>query len=173
MKAVFYGLVMMLVVSGCGKAQNSDLSEAKSEVMASSQPAGADPARTQKMIAEGAALLGKGYIPAALKAFDEAIKASPNDPRGYIALGESYVRIKKLDPAIETFKMILNFSPENSEAYYLLSMAHGLKGEREVAAKYAERSMQLAKTQNNQQMFLKSAAMLKGLADAHQAAQGN
>ena len=164
MKALFYGLVMMFLLSGCGKAQN-EVSEVKQEVLASGTVA-EDPARSEKMIVEGSALLNKGYVPAALKAFDEAIKASPEDPRGYIALGETYLRLKKMDPAIETFKMILNFSPENAEAYYLIGMAHGLKGERDMAAQYAQKSMLLAQNQKNEEIFIKSAAMLKSLADA-------
>ena len=158
MKALFYGLVVMFLLSGCGKA-NNDVAQVKQEVMARSGTP-QDSARTDKLLAEGAALLVKGYIPAALKAFDEAIKSNPNDPRGYIALGEAYIRIKKMDPAIETFKMILNFSPENPEAYYLIGMAHGLKGERNIAAQYAQKSMEFAQAQKNEEVFIRSAAML-------------
>ncbi len=167
MKALFYGLVVLFVLSGCGKAQDNDAARVKQEAMSQGNTAEAS-ARIEKLLTEGTALLAKGYIPAALKAFDEAIKANRNDPRGYIALGEAYIRIKKLDPAIETFTMILDFSPENAEAHYLIGMAHGLKGERDIAAQYAQKSMQFAQSQKNQGMFIKSAAMLKGLADAAQ-----
>lgn len=169
MKALFYSLVVIFLLSGCGKAKEPATSEVKKEFTKISSGSG-DQARFDKLLNEGALLLSKGYVPAALQAFDEAIKINPNDPRGYVVLGETYIRLKQLDPAIETFKRILAFSPENPEAYYLIGMAHGLKGERDVAAQYAQKSMQLAQNQKNEEMFIRSAAMLKGLADAAQSA---
>ena len=167
MNALVCGVAVLFLLGGCGKAQDNDAAQVKQDVTAQRNIA-ESAVRIDRLLTEGTALLSQGYIPAALKTFDEAIKENPNDSRGYIALGQAYVRIKKLDQAIETFKMILDFSPENAEAHYLIAMAHGLKGERDTAAQYAQKSMQLAQSQKDQPMFLRSAAMLKGLADAQQ-----
>ena len=175
MKKVLCFGIALFVLSGCGGGgpqQQASSQDKKISRMANKQVTPEDLAKVDKLLTEGTILFAKGHIPAALKTFDDAIQLNPKDPRGYISLGEAYLKIKKLDPAIDTFQLLLSIAPDNAQANYFLGMAHGLKGERDVALRYAQRSFLLAKDQNNKEVLVRAATLLKGLNQAEQTTDG-
>ncbi len=59
------------------------------------------------------ALAGKGDQEAAIKAFDDAVKASPNDARVYLAYGEQLSAWKRRDEAIAKLKQGLDVAKDD------------------------------------------------------------
>lgn len=119
-----------------------------------------------ELIQKGVGYLKAGNLPSAIKNFDESIKVNPNDPRGYLILGETYLRIKNFDRAIDTFRAAVKADPQNGSLYYFLAMAYGLKGDTVNAIPNAKKSAEIFKSNDDQQNFLKSVALVQGLSQA-------
>lgn len=151
-----------LVFAGCGSNENQS-----SLTKSSSMPAPIEATRlaNQSRIDEGLQQLRDSDIPGAIKSFDDAIKVNPSDPQGYLVLGQTYLRLKEYDRAIDTFSAASRVAPDEGEIYYLLAVSHGLAGNNDLARENAEKSVQIFQSQKNEEKFVRSVALLKGLSD--------
>jgi Tfp pilus assembly protein PilF len=153
---------LALAFAGCGSDTNKNSGQV-------SAPSGQGRAMTslsnQGHIDEGLQNLQESDIPGAIKSFDEAIKANPTDPQGYLVLGQTYLRLKEYDRAIDTFAAASQIAPQDGEVYYLLAVSYGLAGKTDLAKENAERSVEIFQSQQNQEKFVRSVALLKGLSE--------
>lgn len=159
-KIMIIGIALVFV--GCGSNENSS-SQTKSPSMPA--PIEATKLANQSQIDEGLQQLRDSDIPGAIKNFDDAIKVNPADPQGYLVLGQTYLRLKEYDRAIDTFSAASRVAPEEGEIYYLLAVSHGLAGNNDLARENAEKSVQIFQSQKNEEKFVRSVALLKGLSD--------
>ena len=150
-----------LALAGCGSNTNQPGSS-QGPSMSKSQTAKLN---NQAQIDEGLRLLQESNIGGAIKSFDEAIKASPTNPEGYLVLGQTYLRLKEYDRAIDTFSAASRVAPQEGEIYYLLAVSHGLAGNGNLARENAEKSIEIFQGQKNEEKFVRSVALLKGLTE--------
>ena len=115
---------------------------------------------------EGLKFIEKAAVPEAVQSFQKAIRKNPNDIRAYLILGEVNMRLKNYQGAIDTLKASLNVDPNNGGAYYLLAVSTGLKGDREEAVKYAQRSAVIFKDKKDEENLKKSLTLVQGLSGA-------
>ena len=152
------GLLMLLI--GCGSNTNQTSSQASP---ASASVPEAAMLKNQSHINEGMQELHDSNVTAAIKSFDEAIKQNPKNPQGYLVLGQTYLRLKDYDRAIDTFSAAVRVAPRNGEAYYLLAVSYGLAGNGDMARENAQKSVTIFQNEKNQEKFVRSVALLKGL----------
>jgi predicted Zn-dependent protease len=159
MKKVFLLVLAVSFIYGCGQNDNSQSSN-------NAAPTTANETKQRALINAGLQDLKDSKIADAIKNFDSAIKEDPSNPQGYMVLGQTYMRMQEFDRAINTFSAATKVAPEQGELYYFLALSYGLKGDRDSAKVNAEKSMVLFKEKKDQNNFLKSAALLKGLMES-------
>jgi len=157
MKRALYLLCILTLVAGCTP---KDSASAKTPVAVEKNSA------ADSFIDMGIAHLQAGEVVEAVRSFDDAIRQNPRDPKGYLILGQTYMRLNNVDRAIDTLSAVLNFEPDNGEAKYFLAVAYGLKGDREKAIEFAQKSMESFQEQQNQESFMRALVLLRGLANA-------
>jgi CubicO group peptidase (beta-lactamase class C family) len=104
------------------------------------------PARTlvKAIIEKGAAEALKNYLAERAKNPEKKIKESDINSLGYQLL-----QIKKVDDAIEVFKQNTADFPDSANTWDSLAEAYMIKGEKDSAVKYYERSLELNPKNNN------------------------
>lgn len=163
MKNLF--LVAALVsLAGCGQRESSALLEkplepSKQAVSVNNVRA----AQSKKLLAEGIKKLNDGQVAPALKDFNEAIVIDSNDEEAYLILGQTLMRLQSYDRAADAFSALVRIEPNNGKAHYLLAIANGLSGNKEAAKVNAQRSIELFQSQQDQEGFMRSLALMQGL----------
>ncbi len=166
MKKFFLILMAIVICSGCGQREESSTSTQSESSRSAAMQKGTNLTREMQMkkaIDQGVEYLSKENIQGAIQSFDEAIRLNPQDPRGYVILGEVYMRLKSHERAIDTLSAGLNIAPENIEINYLLGLAYGFQGDKNLAVHYAQRSIDLSQKQQDGENFKKSLALLHSL----------
>lgn len=91
------------------KLRDVEKTKAETERLAYIDPAKADEARE-----EGNALFKKADYPGAIKAYSEAIKRAPEDPRGYANRAAAYIKLASFPEAIKVLSQPLSKPCTNS-----------------------------------------------------------
>lgn len=166
-------LCCFLVLSGCGSPQPTAPSrEAESQVTVDESAVTAAKARVtpqgmdESFIAQGVEHLQGADTLGAIRNFDEYIKRHPQDPRGYVILGQTYMRLNDYPRAIDTFSAATRVAPDQGELYYFLAMNYGLNNNLDMAIDSAQKSVVLFREQKDEENFLRSLALLQGLMNA-------
>lgn len=156
-------LVVMLAVafvSGCGSPSTGSKSKPKATPKETAK-------RVQdKFLNEGIQYLQEANTVEAVRSFDQAIRQNPLDTRGYMILGQTYMRMNNYDRAIDTLLAASRVSPDQGEIYYLLAVNHRLAGNPELAKENVQKSIELFRQTKDERNFKKSLVLLKGLMDA-------
>ena len=160
MKKILIPIFVAVLVAGCG---GSD--QAKNTTDKEFQGVRAE----QDYVAKGMEYLAESDIPSAIHSFDMAIKQDPTDVENYIVLGQVYLRLQQYGRAGDTFQAATRVEPTNGELYYLVAMARGLEGEKDIAIESAQKSVELFMAQKDEERFKQSVALLKGLTDSQNA----
>ncbi len=157
MKKCFFVAGILLCFLGCDQKK-----EVKIEIPPAAEPTPPAPA-ADKYLNSGVQYLQQAKVPEAIKSFDEAIKSNPVDPRPYMLLGQTYMRINDYTRAVDTFSAALRVSPNKGELYYLIAVNQGLAGDMELAAKNAEASAEIFRQQKDEKNFLRALTLLQSL----------
>lgn len=153
MKRIVIIMLAAAFVSGCG----SEKTESKGKPQVTAKTA------QDKFLNKGIQYLQEANTIDAVRSFDQAIKQNPLDPRGYMILGQTYMRMNAYDRAIDTLSAAARIVPEKGEIFYLLAVNHGLAGNKDLAALNAQKSVELFRQKQDEENFKKSLALLKGL----------
>ncbi len=153
MKKVAIVMLMAGLVAGCGSPQSG----AKKTSKAAQEMA------QNKFLNEGILHLQKADTGKAVKSFDMAIKQNPTDPRGYIILGQTYMRMNDYDRAIDSLSAASYVAPDQGEVFYLLAINHRLAGNSTLAKQSAQKSIDLFRQKQDAENFKRSLALLKSL----------
>ena len=145
MKRMLCCVVGVVLFAGCGSPQGNDTSSAPVAAVAQND-----------YIHEGVQLLKESKTSEAIKNFDEAIKNDPFNPKGYMILGETYMRLQDYPRAIDSFSAAIRIAPEQGELYYLLAVNQAVMGRREMALENVGKSITLFRAQENEDGFLRS-----------------
>ena len=71
-------------------------------------------------LSDGKSALASGNIPAAIKAFKEAIKENKKNPEAYLMLGTAYLKTDSLDLAIAALIQARELDPKNPKIFELM-----------------------------------------------------
>ena len=180
MKKWFLIAASILAVSGCGSNATSNASQSNTNAPATpvnapvGEVAALSPAPQnrqdieKKLITNGFEKLKKGDAVTAIKEFDEAIKLNPKDPGGYMVLGQTYMRLKNYQGAIDAFSAASRVAPDQAEIYYLLAVNHGINGDKQAAMQNAEKSIELFKQHKDEQGIKKAIVLWQGLSQGNE-----
>ncbi|MEW5895382.1 MAG: tetratricopeptide repeat protein [Candidatus Omnitrophota bacterium] len=161
MNRLFSVLLVALLLTGCGlrsETQPVENKEVKKAPEAQSQtPAGTD------FIQAGIELIKKGDVINGIHAFDEAIKQNPTNLQPYILLGQTYMHANQFDQAVDSFLAALRIAPDHGEIYYMLAIANGLRGRKDLAVNNAEKALLLFQKDKDGENFKKALVLLQGL----------
>ena len=152
MKTVIFVLSIMFLVTGCGsnkkEAEKSD-STPKAQIA------------SEQLLDKGFEYLTKGDITNAIRNFDAAIRQNPTDPKGYLILGQTYLRLKNYESAIGTLGVAAKVDPNNGHVYYLLSLANNFAGDKEKAIEAIDKSIGIYQQQQDEENFKRALALLQ------------
>lgn len=118
---------------------------------------------SESYLNQGVRYLKEANVTEAIKNFDEAIKQDPLDTRGYMILGQTYMRLNDSSRAVDTFSAAARVAPNSGEIQYLLAVNYGLMGEMDLARQSAQKSVEIFKALQNDEDFAKSLSLLQGL----------
>ena len=88
------------------------------------------PARPEPYVELGQALAGAGKLPAAIAAFDEALRRRPDSTAVMLSLGDAFTQSGQTDKAIALLKRAIQASPDEPLLWYQLGLAQS-KGNHE------------------------------------------
>ena len=160
MKKFLAGL-LLLAVSGCGGPPPK--SETTQPQFPETEQSALKPSPQTKYVDQGLEYLKAGKLAAAIKSFDEAIKQSPKDLRGYVVLGQTYLRVKDYSRAIDTFTAATRVAPDQGDIYFFLAVSQNMAGNKEQAVINAQKSAEVFRQKNDQVNFRKSVLFLQSL----------
>lgn len=115
-------------------------------------------------VGEGIQFLKEANTAKAIQSFDQAIKQDPMNPRPYIILGETYMRMREYNRAVDTFTAASRLKPDDGEVEYLLAVNYGLAGNKKLAQEHAQKSLDLFRLQQDEKNFVRALALVQGLA---------
>lgn len=84
-----------------------------------------------------------GDLPTAERLFIEMIKTNPREAEAYRGLGKTYLAMKKLKEAKETFEFLAKLKPDEDRVYNYLGMAAEAQGKKAEAIRYFEEAVRL------------------------------
>jgi tetratricopeptide (TPR) repeat protein len=90
-------------------------------VIVETPPARVDAARTKRLMEEGDGELASNHRTEAVAAYASAVRADPNLPAAYAALGKAMITKGKTDLAIACYRTALDLQPENVETRFALA----------------------------------------------------
>ena len=158
-------LLTMIFVAGCGNPppvsqtkEQADASTAKRQEMAK--------VRSEHFIQRGAEALEKRDYAVALKSFDEAIRVNPQDPEGYIVLGETYMHLKSYEKALDTLTAGLQVDPENGRLNYTMAVTHNMLGDQDYAIKFAQKTVEIYQKAKDPENFKRALGLLHSVSNA-------
>lgn len=112
-------------------------------------------------VEEGLKYLSQQDLPNAIKSFDLAIQKDPKNAETHISIAQIYFKLKNF-PGVEALCLrVLQFDPNNGDAYYLLAMSRGSQGNPQEAFELLKRSFYLFSQQNNQEKAQMVAELLQ------------
>lgn len=175
MKRVILAVVAGLMIAGCDSAKKDPAQEPSMAAKAVKEAPAAvvkKSAVTTDFYAQGLKHLGEGDVNEAVQSFVRAIQESPADPESYLVLGQIYMRTENYGEAVQAFTAASRVAPGRGDIYYLLALAHGFNGERELAKQSAERSVEIFSQQQDEENFTRSLSLLQSFyrADEEEAA---
>lgn len=88
----------------------------------------------------GESLLEKGEVEAAEREYREIADREPDNPWGWLALGEMYGDLGELDSAIHSFEQLSALVPHHLPAYKALGELYGMTGDRKRAKANRDRA---------------------------------
>lgn len=84
-----------------------------------------------------------GDLPTAERFFIEVIKTNPREAEAYRGLGKTYLAMKKLKEAKETFEFLAKLKPNEDRVYNYLGMVAEAQGKKAEAIRYFEEAVRL------------------------------
>ena len=91
----------------------------------------------------GKALEAEGDIAGGLKHYQEQLKLVPGDPSGYVAIGNTQIRLSENDNAVFWYRKALEVSPDYDPALLGLGIAEAKRGNFDQAKAHVERCVQI------------------------------
>jgi len=158
MKRLLMILVIGALAAGCGLKSEAP-QEKSTAVQKSVKSAGAE----NNYLTLAVALLKKGEVGPAIQALDEAIKQDRNNVQAYVLLGQTYMHANQYDRAVDSFLAGLAVEPDQGEIYYMLAIANGLRGRKDLAVNNAEKALLLFQKDRDGENFKKALVLLQGL----------
>jgi len=163
MKNLWLFVALGFLFYGCGSPQQDQGQQSQAPISRRKIVTPSKIQDSKKLVAEGISHLQEAEIEEAIKSFDDAIRKNPLDPEPYIILGQTYIRLKLFDRAVDTFSAASRIAPARGDIHYLLAISYGLKGQENLAKQSARRSIELFRQDNDEENFLKALALLQGL----------
>jgi len=157
MKRLLMVLVIGALATGCGLKSETP-QEKQTGVQQSVQQAAEN-----NYLTLAVALLKKGEVSPAIQALDEAIKQDRNNVQAYVLLGQTYMHTSQYDRAVDSFLAALAVNPDQGEIYYMLAIANGLRGRKDLAVNNAEKALLLFQQDRDGENFKKALVLLQGL----------
>jgi tetratricopeptide (TPR) repeat protein len=166
-------LILFIFVSwgvvGCGRppkdhpSSEMPAAEQMGQVQVKNQTMATSAANKDVSFLQGIQYLKEANPKAAIQSFDEAIRLDPMDPAGYVILGQTYMRMKDYNRAIDSFSAASRVAPKEGEIYYFLALNQALIGDTEQAKENAQKSLEIFRQQQDEDRFLRSLALLRDL----------
>ncbi|MCK5214645.1 MAG: tetratricopeptide repeat protein [Candidatus Omnitrophica bacterium] len=145
-------ILALLAVYGCGSNQSEQAKQVPSE----------DPQKKEDLyISEGISYLQQGNAAEAIKSFDESIKQYPTDPRRYMVLAHTYMRLKNYSRAIDTYTAALRYAENKGEVYYLLAVCYGLTGNQSMTQESIQKSIEMFTQDRDEVNLAKALAFIQ------------
>lgn len=92
---------------------------------------------------KGTALMDSKDFITALVSLHNAAKKAPNKPEILNSLGTCYIALGDSQKAIDTYKKILNFDPNNAMAYFNIGSVYQIKQDHTTAVEYLEKAVSI------------------------------
>ncbi len=173
MKRIVAILLVGMMAGGCGLKTDDATDKAaavkktqtiapRNERMAAASPA---PASQDPLITLAASFITKGDILSGIKVLDEAIRTNPRNIPAYVLLGQTYMHVNQLDRAVDTFNAAVTIDPSQGEIFYMLAIANGLRGRRDLAAQDAEKALLIFQKNQEEDGFRRALVLLQGLSE--------
>ncbi len=159
MSKIICVFITIIFLVGCGSRKSEETTEKSQNPRMTVMQA----EKSKKLIQEGVQHLSKNELAMALKSFNDAILLNPNDPEGYIILGQTFLKMKSYENAVNTFSAGTKIAPNSGPLYYLLAVSYGMNGRREEAVTAAQKSAGLFQQDNDIDNFKRSAILVEGI----------
>ena len=88
-------------------------------------------------------------FPAAIAAYQELVKISPNDPRVYVDLGRAYEKNDELTKAVESYVKATQGTPQYASAYLRVAILYGRQGDPSSAMAAFDKAEELYRAEGN------------------------
>ncbi len=157
-------LVVVFIAAGCNSQERAPKN--KNTPSATPQQASA------KLMQQGVEFLNVKDIARAVVSFEGAIQVDPNNVQPYMVLAEIFMRTKSFPEAVAVLERAVNIAPENGFVFYMLSLANEGNKAPLPAVLAARRSMELFKSQNNDEGYKQSLMLMETLIKSEQQKQG-
>jgi tetratricopeptide (TPR) repeat protein len=94
----------------------------------------------------GLLAMNQGNLPAAKEQFQKAVSVYPTHERSLLALGEVQVKLKDLEPAVQTSEILLRQNSASWRAHLIAAAAYGQLQQYAKAEQHAQRAVELSGT---------------------------
>ncbi len=98
--------------------------------------AGTPQGQADKLLSQGAALLGEGRFERARKLFQDALEKDPQRAEAYNGVGVTFYARGDLDEALAWYKRSLEADPRFGDAFYNMACIYALQSHKELAFRY-------------------------------------
>lgn len=159
-------LVVVFIVAGCNSRENVPQKKTGPSDSASPQQASA------KLMQQGVQFLNEKDVAKAVVSFEGAIQVDPTNVQPYMVLSEIFMRMKSYPEAITVLERAVTVFPENGYVFYMLSLANEGNKTPLPAVLAARKSMELFKSQNNEEGYKQSMMLMEALIKTEQQKQG-
>lgn len=88
-------------------------------------------------------------FPAAIAAYQELVKVSPNDPRVFVDLGRAYEKNDELTKAVESYVKATQGTPQYASAYLRVAILYGRQGDPSSAIAAFDQAEKLYQAEGN------------------------
>lgn len=101
---------------------------------------GPHPQKVKQKIEEGQELSMMANYPAAIEAFDAAIKYDPSSHEAYYERGSAYFNTRNYKKAVEDFLQAVELKPDYSSAWFSLGQIMEIELDQEMACYYFKKA---------------------------------
>ena len=101
------------------------------------------------------------FIALAIKNFSDALEENPRDLNGYLALGQTYMKVSSFLDAISVLESALIIFPEEGRLNYLLAECYDALQDKRLARHFAKRSIENFEKSRDTKKYLQAANLLR------------
>lgn len=157
--------VIVLAFAGCNSKEQASKNKAPDFDPTMPQQA------SLKLMEQGRDFLNEKDIAKAVVSFEGAIQVDPKNLQPYMVLAEIFMRMKSYPEAILVLERAVSVFPDNGYVFYMLSLANEGNKNPLPAVLAARKSVELFKTQNNEEGYKQSLLLMETLIKTEQQKQ--